>query len=615
MVPETIVVVAGAASFSTRDVWEGYRRGLTAMGHEVVPYPTFSILKILSHNLTGNDLVGKALDIRNRINVAIFVDGLYFQGDRAWVPATLRKHGVLTVLIKTDDPYTPVPQAEDFFDLIVTNELAQLEAGEVYLPTATESPPLDLVIPVEKTIDLCFIGTLFDDRLPLIRQLAQHCEQSGIRFSLQGHLPADLKDLESMQSVTVSRKPVAAEKKWRTYANSHAVLNLFREGEGAVSPSPRVFEVTAIGGPALLTGSRRNEVTRIFGDSVFHYDGFDELVAQLTRVLNDQAARESAVKAAREITLGGHLYRHRCQSLMTHVRARLAARADSIRVTTQSDEGSVADQTTPRSLDRQLAWIIGCGRTGSTWLCEMLNDVPQVNAWHEPYFGRFFKHVYDEPHERERATSFFADRDRSVWYGALRQMFFEMAEQRYPALRQQALFVKEVNTPEFFNSIRDCFPGSSIILLQRDPFDVLDSYLAMVQPGSWNRRAAREWAHGPQQAARHIAKCFSVAHQAYDAAPQDRRLCLRYEELLDRTADGIRRCCALTGSQSDEDTLQGIVDRHRFSNQSETGPRAFRRFGKAGTWRQSGQFTAEVLQIADAELGTLRAKMGYTDTV
>jgi hypothetical protein len=607
LIPQTILVVAGAASFSTRDVWEGYRRGLASLGVDVVPYPTFSVLKILSHEQTGNDLVGKALDVRNRVNVALFIDGLYFQGDRSWVPATLRRHGVFTVLIKTDDPYTPIPlDTQAHFDLVVSNELGRLAAGEFYLPTATEAPPADLLVPKASEFDLCFIGTLFEDRVPLMRQIAIHCEKHGIRLALMGNLPEEFKELEAMAHVTVSRKPVAVDRKWKIYARSRAVLNLFRQSDSAVSPSPRIFEATAIGGPALLTGPRRSEVTSIFGESVYQYDDFDQFADQLDRLLSDDAGREAAVRQARQITLTGHLYQHRCQTLLTHVRGRLAHRCDVI--VRDVDEPARSAEI---DLDRRLAWIIGCGRTGSTWLCEMLGDIPHAAAWHEPYFGRMFKHVHEDPRERQRSSSFYADQDRGLYYAGLRQLFFAMAERRYGPLRSKSLFVKEVNTPELFETLGDCFPSAAVILLERDPFDVFDSYLAMMQPGSWNRRAGREWGNGPRQAARHIARSFSIARRAFDATPADRRLRLRYEDLLNDPLIGLQACCAITGLVADVDVLRTIVEERAFAREENVGPLSFRRFGQAGVWRESGHFTSEIQEIAHQELAEYRTGMGY----
>ena len=63
-----VLLVSGSANFSTRDVWDGYRVALAAEGLRVVPYPTFSFLKVLSVDAVCNDILGTALDVANQID-------------------------------------------------------------------------------------------------------------------------------------------------------------------------------------------------------------------------------------------------------------------------------------------------------------------------------------------------------------------------------------------------------------------------------------------------------------------------------------------------------------------------------------------------------------------
>ena len=52
-----VLLVSGSANFSTRDVWDGYRLALEAEGLRVIPYPTFSFLKVLSVDAVCNDIM------------------------------------------------------------------------------------------------------------------------------------------------------------------------------------------------------------------------------------------------------------------------------------------------------------------------------------------------------------------------------------------------------------------------------------------------------------------------------------------------------------------------------------------------------------------------------
>ena len=47
-------------------------RALHAAGANVIPYPTFSFLRVLSPEIIGNDIIGKALDVRNAIDSVNF---------------------------------------------------------------------------------------------------------------------------------------------------------------------------------------------------------------------------------------------------------------------------------------------------------------------------------------------------------------------------------------------------------------------------------------------------------------------------------------------------------------------------------------------------------------
>ena len=622
MKPRTVLLVAGAAGFSTRDVWEGYREGLTKLGVHVIPYATFSMLRMFSQETVGNDIVGKAHDVRNRVDAVVFIDGLHFQGQRSWVPLTLRQSGMLTALVKTDDPYSPVVDAHHLYDVVFNNELAACGDEEVYLPTATLPAPelnrLQQNATEDDRSDIVFVGTLFEDRAPIMLELAAYCEEKNLRLRLAGNFPSESSRFKNFATVNVMQGTVRPETKWRWYANARLVLNLFREADGAVSPSPRVFEVTALGGPALLSGPRRSEVTRIFGQHVYEFDDVGEMKARIDEAMENDSDRNRRAAEAQRIALAEHLYEHRATTLSTEL-AKASRRAEAIQVIgpapAQSDAGQTDQESElpPRQLDEsRLAWIIGCGRTGSTWLCEMLDAMPQMHGWHEPYFGRLLKHLVDQPDEARRPAAFFFDGYRKVWVRGLRDAFYRVALRRYPGFSRQALVVKEVNTPEFFGLVEELFPLSGMILLLRDPFDVLDSYIDMRKEGSWNRVSGKPFANSTEHLAVHIAESFQASMNAFEGFPSTRKIELRYEQMLDDPRDAIRQCCGLVGIDAAEASIEQVVSDHQFDRHADTGARSFRRFGKAGIWQDSGNFDAETLRVAESVLGDLRKRIGYT---
>lgn len=594
-----VLLVSGSANFSTRDVWDGYGIALEAEGVRVIPYPTFSFLKVLSVDAVCNDILGTALDVANQIDCVVFVDGLYFRGQRARVPQSLRRAGIPTVLIATDDPYESIPSIEDLYTYRFTNEIRCATRGAEYLPTATLPLP-DVPRTPHPRYDISFLGTVFEDRLPLLVKIAESCERERKRFLIAGKLLNGADAFERFTGTELRQRTIETVEKWEIYSQSRLALNLFRKTEQpADSPSPRVFEVTAFGQAALLTGPQRSEVTRIYGDSVYHFDDDDSLLPVLREALSDETARLQKVARAKEITIREHLYEHRAKTLIDHIRE--------------------AEQQGARSApaEERMAWIIGCGRTGSTWLAEMLGDLPKIRRWHEPYFGRFLRHVNEHPDDLDRRASFFFRRHQQVWIDGLRDLFFRMVRERFPQSGRQSLVVKEVNAPEIYPWLRTLFPLGRLILLVRDPFDILDSYLDLQKPGSWNQ--SFDVSDAPDTLARvrptaeHIRATMAAAIKTFEDFPLEQRLQLAYEDLLRDPVPILVACGNLVSAKVNPTVARGVAEKHAFENYEQTGSLQFRRRGQAGAWKTSENFTPDVLAIANEVLGPLRGRLGYRD--
>jgi hypothetical protein len=471
--------------------------------------------------------------------------------------------------------------------------------GAVYLPTATLPLPSIPRTPNPR-YDVSFLGTVFEDRLPLLVHVAEFCEREKRRFLVAGNILGGAGPFERFVYTDVRQRTIDTVEKWEIYAQSRLTINLFRETESpADSPSPRIFEVTALGQAALLSGPRRSEVSRIYGDNVYHFDDADSAVAQIQSALADEPGRWARVERAREITLSGHLYEHRAAELLSELR--------------QAEQ----ERSVQRLADDRIAWIIGCGRSGSTWLAEMLGALPKIRRWHEPYFGRFFRHLHERPDELERQSSFFSRRHQHVWLDGIRDLFFKMVHDRYPQFGRHGLVVKEVNTPEVYQWLHPLFPTGRMILLGRDPFDVLDSYLDLQKPGSWNERfgdAADPLSEANvRRTAEHIRATLGLAIAAYEAFPIEQRLHVAYEDLLRDPAPHLVACGKLIGENIADSAARKVAEKHHFKKYKQTGTLQFRRKGQAGGWRTSANFTPEISQIAQEILGPLRGRLGYRD--
>ena len=127
----------------------------------------------------------------------------------------------------------------------------------------------------------------------------------------------------------------------------------------------------------------------------------------------------------------------------------------------------------------------------------------------------------NRPEDLKRRSSFFCARHQEVWLKGLRELFFNMVRDRYPQFGRHGLAVKEVNTPELYGWLRGLFPAGRMVLLIRDPFDILDSYLDLQKPGSWNERFGDATAPlseaNVRRTAEHIRSTMSLAVDAYEA--------------------------------------------------------------------------------------------------
>jgi hypothetical protein len=276
------------------------------------------------------------------------------------------------------------------------------------------------------------------------------------------------------------------------------------------------------------------------------------------------------------------------------------------------------DDSPPTLADADLCWIFGTGRSGSTWLLELLNDLGGTLTWHEPYFGVIFRPLQNNADAFNRPDGFFANAYRPVWMAGIRRLFLQVAEARFGTLPAGTkLIIKDINAPELCPFFAEVFPQSRYLLLLRDPFDILDSYIDMQRPGGWNEAFGASF--GPERSAariegtaRHIRTVYATAITGYDGVQPDLRMQLRYEDMLERPLESLETCVKFLGLSVSQSQLQRSVEAHRFEKHKETGQTAFRRFGKAGIWQSSGNFTPEVTQIATEVLGDLRQRLGYT---
>ena len=248
-----------------------------------------------------------------------------------------------------------------------------------------------------------------------------------------------------------------------------------------------------------------------------------------------------------------------------------------------------------------LVWIFGAARTGSTWLGAMMADLDGHDWWHEPLVGYLFGHLLQERAGRRLDDEhFILGGPRELWLNPVRAFVLDSATARFPEMvgREGYLVIKEPHGSHGAPLLMQALPESRMILLVRDPRDVVASRMDLARKGSVSREAMRRRGEEKKnlaaderpdafvegQAKRYLRHIESVK-QAYEAH-EGPKVRLRYEDLRSDTLGEMKRLYSELLIPADERELAAVVERHRWENipDRKKGAGKFRRKATPGGW-------------------------------
>jgi 2-polyprenyl-3-methyl-5-hydroxy-6-metoxy-1,4-benzoquinol methylase len=167
-------------------------------------------------------------------------------------------------------------------------------ASAVWLPLGCD-PEIHRRHEVPKTLDICFVGTVFSgQREDLLRLLQQHFPRMFIGRAY----------FEDMA---------------RTYSSSRLVFNRSIRND----LNMRVFEALACGSLLLTNDLSANGQSRLFrdGQHLAAYTNPEEMLDKVRFYLKREQVREAIAAAGREEVLARHTYRHRMEAILRAVAA------------------------------------------------------------------------------------------------------------------------------------------------------------------------------------------------------------------------------------------------------------------------------------------------------
>jgi hypothetical protein len=243
-----------------------------------------------------------------------------------------------------------------------------------------------------------------------------------------------------------------------------------------------------------------------------------------------------------------------------------------------------------------IVWIFGAGRTGSSWLSQMMGELEGHSVWFEPWVGALFDPYHLRLENRKGEHFILAPQHRNTWLRSIRSFVLDGARARFPEVAglSNYLVIKEPGGSVGATLLMEALPESRMILLVRDPRDVVASWIDAHKESGWQAERRKERRKKADVAtptvdgrAKRYRQNVEEAKKAYDAH-KGHRVLVKYEDLRADTLGTMKRIYSTLEIPVDEQRLVRAVEKHSWENipEEEKGEGKFYRKAMPGGWRE-----------------------------
>jgi Sulfotransferase family len=183
-------------------------------------------------------------------------------------------------------------------------------------------------------------------------------------------------------------------------------------------------------------------------------------------------------------------------------------------------------------------FVVGCPRSGTTLVRQMLDAHPNISCGPE---SLFLRHLADLERDNLHIGEFLVSDEE--WHAHVRDLYLWLHVRRAAQLGKARWVDKTPGYAMILNYLDSMFPDCQVVHVIRDPRDVLDS---------WRRRwGFRRAVRGAQSWQHHVRRA-----RKFGATHPDRYFEIRYEEMVRSPEPVIRGLIEWLGEPWDDRVLQ-----------------------------------------------------------